>query len=573
MTRTPVRLRLASVLALPLVAATAALASLASPLIAQDPPASVQQAEPGELYTVEELDNLLAPVALYPDPILAQVLVAATYPDQIALAARYVRAYGTSGIDEQGWDVSVKAVAHYQPVLNMLAERPNWGTALGQAYAMQPGDVMASVQSLRRMARAQGNLVTTAEQRVEVEPAAIRIVPARPTVIYVPVYDPQVIYYQPVDYFRVRTPYWSFGVAFPIGVWLNYDCDWDRRVVYYHGWDTYGYQSSWYHASRPYIEINNIYVSPRRTVVIINRGVTRRHVDYDDFGRYNTVHRRVDWDRSNLPGRGYYGRTPKPYDSDKGRDNTVPTVARAAPRGDGGHMPSTGGRRPTTAGGERPTSGSKRPTTGGQRPPITGDRPNGDRPNGDRPDGRRGGQKDADRVVPVRIGGNDRPLYPPSEDLRPDRVKGNIARRESSPATSSGSWNARAPKSAREDAPSRGDIPSRARPLYTPVPRQDTYSAPRTRDREYSAPRTAARSPKMDRERSEPRSMPRSEPRSMPRSEPRSMPRSEPRSMPRSEPRSMPRSEPRSEPRSMPRGAERSAPSSSKPAKGSGRPN
>ena len=88
MTRTPVRLRLASVLALPLVAATAALASLASPLIAQDPPASVQQAERGELYTVEELDNLLAPVALYPDPILAQVLVAATYPDQIALAAR-----------------------------------------------------------------------------------------------------------------------------------------------------------------------------------------------------------------------------------------------------------------------------------------------------------------------------------------------------------------------------------------------------------------------------------------------------------------------------------------------------
>lgn len=78
------------------------------------------------------------------------------------------------------------SIAHYAPVLNMLVERPNWATAVGRAYAMQPGDVMASVQSLRRMARAQGNLQSTEQQRVEVEREYIRIVPAQPRVVYVP---------------------------------------------------------------------------------------------------------------------------------------------------------------------------------------------------------------------------------------------------------------------------------------------------------------------------------------------------------------------------------------------------
>ena len=93
-------------------------------------------------FSTEQLDNLLAPIALYPDPILAQVLVAATFPEQVDIAAKYVRANGTRGIDDQAWDVSVKSVAHYPPVLNMLADRDDWTTALGQAYANQSGDVM-----------------------------------------------------------------------------------------------------------------------------------------------------------------------------------------------------------------------------------------------------------------------------------------------------------------------------------------------------------------------------------------------------------------------------------------------
>ena len=250
-----------------------------------------------ELYTAEELDNLLAPVALYPDPILAQVLVAATFPDQVELAARYVRRNGTDGIDEQPWDISVRALAHYAPVLNLMADRIDWTTALGQAHAMQAGDVMASVQQLRTMARAQGNLVTTREQEVVVRDRNIYIVPAQPRVVYVPTYDPVVVYYQPIVYRDAYRSGWSFGIGFPIGVWLNYDVDWHERRVYYHGWNPRRHRDGWYHQSRPYVVVNNIYVNPRHTTIIINRRVVDRHVNYDRMGRYTQIHRRTTWDR------------------------------------------------------------------------------------------------------------------------------------------------------------------------------------------------------------------------------------------------------------------------------------
>src|SRR5581483_10253078 len=107
------------------------------------------------LFTPDQLDNLLAQIALYPDPLLAQVLVAATFPDQIDEAARFVRGDSNpNDIDGQSWDVSVKAVAHYPTVLNMMADQIDWTTSLGQAYVNQGDDVMASVQRLRAEAEA-----------------------------------------------------------------------------------------------------------------------------------------------------------------------------------------------------------------------------------------------------------------------------------------------------------------------------------------------------------------------------------------------------------------------------------
>jgi hypothetical protein len=262
-------------------------------------PATAQDVGAPASYTPQQIDNLVGPIALYPDALLAQVLVASTFPDQIDDAVRYVRANGTNGIDAQPWDVSVKAVAHYPTTLNMMADKLDWTTALGQAYAGQSSDVMASVQHLRAMANSQGNLVSTPQQTVAVNNGNYAITPTQTRVIYVPVYDPVVIYTRPVYFARGFGGYWSFGVGFPIGAWLSYDCDWRGRRVFYQGWrddDWYGdawYDNGWRRRSRPYVQITNIYVNSRFVNVYVNHDVVHRTVDFRNVERYNSLHRDV----------------------------------------------------------------------------------------------------------------------------------------------------------------------------------------------------------------------------------------------------------------------------------------
>lgn len=254
-----------------------------------------------EPWTREELENLLAPIALYPDPVLAQVLIAATYPDQVQAAAAYINRYGSDRLDEQPWEISVKAVAHYKPVLNLMAEGEDWMIAVGQAYAEQPQDVMDAVQGLRRMANAQGNLVTDDRQRVVVEREVIRIEPAQPQVIYVPTYDPAVVYFRPIYVAAAHPAYWSWGVSYPVGVWLTYDFDWWGHRVYYHGWHTHG--PRWVVVARPWVVISPIYVSPRHTTVVVNRRIVQRRFDPAPLRRYTVVHKGSTFDRRGTPGR------------------------------------------------------------------------------------------------------------------------------------------------------------------------------------------------------------------------------------------------------------------------------
>ena len=244
-------------------------------------------------YSADQLDNLVGAIALYPDALLAQVLVAATFPDQIDEAARFVRANGTSDIDDQSWDVSVKAVAHYPSALNMMADKSDWTTTLGRAYASQSSDVMAAVQRMRAMADRQGNLRSTPQQSVTRDADDYVIAPVRDRVIYVPVYDPYVIYTRPVFGYGSYSSFWSFGVGFPIGSWLSYDCNWRSRSVYYNGWDRayYGYAGGWRARAVPYIHITNVYVNPRYRNVYINRDVIRRRVEYRNVDRFGGVHR------------------------------------------------------------------------------------------------------------------------------------------------------------------------------------------------------------------------------------------------------------------------------------------
>ena len=244
-------------------------------------------------YSADQLDNLVGPIALYPDALLAQVLVAATFPDQIEEAARFVRANGTSDIDDQSWDVSVKAVAHYPSALNMMADKSDWTTTLGRAYASQSSEVMAAVQRMRAMADHQGNLRTTPQQSVTRDNDDYVIAPVQERIIYVPVYDPYVIYTRPIFGYNSYSSFWSFGVGFPIGGWLSYDCNWRSRSVYYNGWNRqyYGDAGGWRARSVPYIHITNVYNDPRYRNVYINRDVIRRNVEYRNVDRYQGVHR------------------------------------------------------------------------------------------------------------------------------------------------------------------------------------------------------------------------------------------------------------------------------------------
>jgi len=260
-------------------------------------PAQDQQAQADALFSPEQLDNLVGPVALYPDPLLAQVLPASTFVDQIDEASRWLRANNDpNGIDQQPWDVSVKSVAHYQSVLYMITSKIDWTTSLGQAYVNQSTDVMTSIQRLRALARSAGNLATNPQQEVITQGPYIQIVPIQPRYIYVPVYDPYAVYYRSGYGFGggFGGNLISFGTGFAIGAWLNDDFDWGRHRVYYHGWEGSG-EGGWVGRSRPNVQINNTYVNNTYTNININRTVINNNVNYTNLNRYGGVHRNVTY--------------------------------------------------------------------------------------------------------------------------------------------------------------------------------------------------------------------------------------------------------------------------------------
>jgi Protein of unknown function (DUF3300) len=262
-------------------------ASLALVFTMLAPAARAQDNPSDEPFSPDQLDNLTAPIALYPDPLLAQVLVAATFPDQIDEASRFVRDDpNPNDIDDQPWDISVKAVAHYPTVLEMMADKLDWTTSLGQAYVSQSTDVMEAVQRLRAEARSAGNLVTTPEMEVVDSGGAIEVWPAQPEYIYVPVYNPALVFFSPAPLF--------FRTRFLIGAWLNVDFDWREHHVFYHGWEAG--RGGWIDRSRLHVHANDVYVNPRYRNVVIDRTVIDRRVNYGALNRYDDVHRRTTFD-------------------------------------------------------------------------------------------------------------------------------------------------------------------------------------------------------------------------------------------------------------------------------------
>lgn len=210
-------------------------------------------------FTDSELDNLLAPIALYADPLLAQMLPAATYPQEIVDAETWLQSSGdVSRIDDQTWDESVRAVAHYPGVLKMMAENMDWTANLGDAFLNQPEAMTSSIQRLRWQARNVGNLVSNNAQSVIIDGDSIQIVPAQPQYVYVPQYDPTIVYIQaPSPYY---SPYIVYGVGLTIGGWLVLDFDWGHHCVIYHGWNRHG----WVDHARPFVHVRDVYIHRSR---------------------------------------------------------------------------------------------------------------------------------------------------------------------------------------------------------------------------------------------------------------------------------------------------------------------
>jgi hypothetical protein len=235
----------------------AGLSVIAPPyLLAQDvaPPDSVapaitSAATAPRSFSQQELDQLLAPIALYPDALLAQILMASTYPLEVVQAARWARTHShlkddqlQAALQEQTWDPSVKGLVTVPQVLNMMDERLDWTQSLGDAFLAQRQQVMDTVQDLRARAQAAGNLTSTPQQTVVSEGNVVRIEPASPQVVYVPVYNPAVIYgpwwwpappyyWYPPGYVVSNTPFVAFSFGLFVGAAIWGQCDWGHRTV------------------------------------------------------------------------------------------------------------------------------------------------------------------------------------------------------------------------------------------------------------------------------------------------------------------------------------------------------
>jgi hypothetical protein len=227
-----------------------------------------------------ELDDLLGPIALYPDALVGLILPASTVPSDITLADRYLQQNGNDvNVDDQPWDQSVRGLARYPDVLKWMDDNLEWTTSVGEAFINQPADVMNSIQRLRQEAKDKGNLTNTPQQTVVVEQQpqseVIRIVPTDPDVIYVPQYDPEVVYVQP--YAPDYGPVISFGVGCGVGAWLSYDFDWWHSGFYYGdgcGWNNH---DRWYNHGW-----SNGNVNVSKTVTNITNVTNNNNVTYNN---------------------------------------------------------------------------------------------------------------------------------------------------------------------------------------------------------------------------------------------------------------------------------------------------
>jgi Protein of unknown function (DUF3300) len=226
-------------------------------------------APPYAQQTPEQMQQMVAPIALYPDSLVAQILAASTFPEQIVEADRWVQAHPDlkgdalgQAADQQPWDPSVKALTAFPSVLGNMDKNLSWASSLGDAYYNQQQDVMDAVQVMRQRAQEAGNLKTTPQQIVTDQGSTVTIAPASPEIVYVPAYDPWAVYGGPIGAWPgwypypgiwFGGPYLSFGPGFGIGFFGGYGWGWPHWGFDWHG----GY--AMYNNNRYYSRSNTFY--------------------------------------------------------------------------------------------------------------------------------------------------------------------------------------------------------------------------------------------------------------------------------------------------------------------------
>jgi hypothetical protein len=228
------------------------------------PPDASPYQQPAQSYaqplSAQDLQQLVAPIALYPDTLIAQILAASTYPIQVTEADRWRRAQGYSpseeiaaGANAQPWDPSVKALTAFPQVLAQMDQNLHWTSDLGNAYYNQPQDVLDAVQMMRQRAQQAGNLRSTPQQSVTYDQGDILLAPPNPQVVYVPAYDPWSVYGAPVAPYpgfslvgALASVFGSPGLRFGLGIamnafartpwgWLGWGLNWLGQSILFNG--------------------------------------------------------------------------------------------------------------------------------------------------------------------------------------------------------------------------------------------------------------------------------------------------------------------------------------------------
>ncbi len=363
---------LAFVLSWGLLLATSPASPDAWASVAIHPPILAMQEAPQAALSASQIDELVSPIALYPDALVAQILAASTYPDQVVTANSWMQAnfklndaQRAEQVNGQSWDPSVKALTQFPSVLSNMAQNLSWTSALGDAFYNQQADVMASVQRLRAQAKKAGNLKSTEQQTVTTEnqggQQVIVIQPANPQVVYVPTYNPTVVYgtpYSPPGYSTaalVTTGIISFGVGMAIGASMNNSWGYNSWGCGWHGGGvTYN--------RNVYVSNSNVYRNNnynRNNINNVNRNTNVNNVNRNT--NINNTNRNTNVNNANRNANV----------NNANRNNNINNANRPNNAGNNANRPNAGSRPNQTPAadrgyGQKPATGTKTGAFSGQ---------------------------------------------------------------------------------------------------------------------------------------------------------------------------------------------------------------